>query len=367
MAKKRSKTSRGSKTSEKKTVKNSEKPKASKKRSVKVFFQNLKKKLQPDYKRSNIFRHKSFRRSYREDYQRDLEVPGMMYHIMATFKIIFKNWKLFLPLMLIAVVLSIVLVGLMSEDTYRQFQTVLDQTSAQMGSGDIGNVARAGLLLISTVTTGGLSGASNEVTITFSVLIFLMVWLTTVFLLRHRLAGHQVKLRDGLYNGMTPLISTLVVFLIAVLQCVPIFILIIAYSAAVRTEFLTTPFYALVFFIFAALLILLSSYWLSSTLIALVAVTAPGMYPMPAMKASSELMSGRRVRFILRIISLIVVVVIMWVIVMMPLILFDLWMKQFEWTAYVPFVSICLVVMTCFTEIYVSAYLYLYYRYLLDA
>ena len=341
--------------------------KSSEKRSVKKFFLGVKEKLKPRYKNSDIFRHKSFRRSYREDYQRELEIPGMMYHIMATFRIIFKNWKLFLPLMLIAAVLSVALVGLMSEDTYRQFQTVLDQTSAQMGSGDIGNVARAGLLLISTVTTGGLSGASNEVTITFSVLIFLVVWLTTAFLLRHRLAGHEVKLRDGLYNGMTPLISTLVVFLVAVLQCVPIFILIIAYSAAVRTEFLATPFYALIFFVFAALLILLSGYWLSSTLIALVAVTAPGMYPMPALRASSELMSGRRVRFILRIISLIVVVVIMWVVVMMPLILFDLWMKQFEWTAYVPFVSVCLVLMTCFTEIYVSAYLYLYYRYLLDA
>ena len=41
--------------------------------------------------------HKSFKRSYREDYQRDLEVPGIMYHIFASFKIVFKNWKLFLP------------------------------------------------------------------------------------------------------------------------------------------------------------------------------------------------------------------------------------------------------------------------------
>ena len=258
------------------------------------------------------------------------------------------------------------MISSMSEDTYRQFQKVLDQTSEQMGTGDIGNVARAGLLLISTVTTGGLSGSSSEVTIVFSVLIFLMIWLVTIFLIRHIMAKQKVKLRDALYNAMTPLISTLVVFVVAVIQAVPIFILIIAYSAAVRTEFLATPFYALVFFVFAALMILLSGYLLSSTLMAFVAVSAPGMYPMPAMQATSELMRGRRIRFCLRIVALIIAMVIMWVLVMMPLILFDLWMKQFEWTATVPFVPICLVIMTCFTAIYVTAYLYIYYRWMLE-
>ena len=327
---------------------------------------NVKKKIAAHKIKPTSFKHKSFKRSYREDYKRDLNVPGIMYHIVATFRMIFKNWKVFLPLLILTVVLSIVLVGLMSEDTYRQFQKVLDQTSEQMGTGDIGNVARAGLLLISTVTTGGLSGSSSEVTIVFSVLIFLMIWLVTIFLVRHIMAKQKVKLRDALYNAMTPLISSLVVFLVAVLQAVPIFILIIAYSAAVRTDFLATPFYALVFFIFAALMIVLSGYLLSSTLMAFVAVSAPGMYPMTALQATSELMRGRRIRFLLRIVALIIAMVAMWVLVMMPLILFDLWMGQFEWTAAVPFVPICLVVMTCFTAIYVTVYLYMYYRYMLD-
>ncbi|MBR2803268.1 hypothetical protein IKE19_01705 [Candidatus Saccharibacteria bacterium] len=332
----------------------------------KKFWAGIKKKIAARKIKPTSFKHKSFKRSYREDYKRDLNVPGIMYHIVATFKMIFKNWRVFLPLTILAVVLSVVLVGLMSEDTYRQFQKVLDQTSEQMGTGDIGNVARAGLLLISTVTTGGLSGSSSEVTIVFSVLIFLMIWLVTIFLIRHIMAKQKVKLRDALYNAMTPLISTLVVFVVAVIQAVPIFILIIAYSAAVRTEFLATPFYALVFFVFAALMILLSGYLLSSTLMAFVAVSAPGMYPMPAMQATSELMRGRRIRFCLRIVALIIAMVIMWVLVMMPLILFDLWMKQFEWTATVPFVPICLVIMTCFTAIYVTAYLYIYYRWMLE-
>jgi len=328
-------------------------------------FKKIREKIQLKRK-MRVNPHKSFKRSYREDYKRDLEVPGIMYHVFATFRAIFKNWKLFLPLLIIVVMLNVVLVGIMSESAYSQFQEILDQTSLQVAGGDIGNVAKAGLLLISTVTTGGLSGESSEAATVFGVIIFLIIWLTTIFLLRHRMAGHKVKLRDGLYNAMTPLISTFVVFAIAVVQCVPIFLLIIVYSAAVQTDFLATPFYALLFFIFAALMILLSGYLLSSSLIALVAVSAPGLYPIKALHAASDLMMGRRVKFILRLVALILALAIVWVIVMLPLIVFDLWMKTFEWTAGIPFIPICLNIMTCFTAIYVTAYLYLYYRWMLN-
>ena len=312
-----------------------------------------------------ISSHRTFRRSYREDYKRELEVPGMMAHIFKTFRMIFKNWKVFLPLLILSVLFAVVFVGLMSESTYQQFQEILDQTTAEMGSGDIGVMAKAGLLLISTVTTGGLSGSSSEAATIFSVLIFLMIWLVTIFLLRHIMAGKKVKFRDALYNSMTPLVSSLVVFVVAVLQCIPIFIFIIALSAAIQTEFLATPFYALVFFIFSALMFLLSGYLLSSSLMAFVAVSAPGLYPFKALRIASELVQGRRIRFMLRLVSLILALVIMWVLVMLPLIMFDLFMKQFEWTAQIPFVPVCLLIMTCFTGIYITAYLYIYYRWML--
>lgn len=329
---------------------------------VKVFFAKRK-----NQKKKRVNPHKSFKRSYREDYKRETNVPGVMHHIFASFGAIFKNWKLFLPLLIIVVVLNVVFVGIMDQANYAQYQEVLDETSMQVAGGDIGNFAKAGLLLISTVTTGGLSGESSEAATVFGVLIFLIIWLTTIFLLRHIMAGHKVKLRDGLYNAMTPLISTLVVFVVAIIQCIPIFILIVTYSAAVQTEFLATPFYALVFFIFACLMIMLSGYLLSSSLMALVAVSAPGLYPLKALRTASDLMMGRRVKFILRLVALILMLAIMWVVVMLPLILLDMGMKQFEWTAGIPFVPICLNVMTCFTAIYVTVYLYKYYRWMLEA
>lgn len=311
--------------------------------------------------------HKSFRRSYREDYRRETPTPGLLSHAMLTFKTIFQHWRTFLPFIILMVILYIVAVGLMSEDFYRQFQDSIDETSAEIAGGQIGNFAKAGLLLLSTITTGGLDAGMGEVESTFMILLFLIMWLVTVFLLRHFLAEEHPRLRDGLYNALGPLVSTLMIFVVIFVQAIPLMLVIITYSAANLTGFLDTPFYALVYFCFAALMLLLSGYLLSSSIMALVAVTSPGMYPMTALLAASDLMSGRRLKFILRLIYLIFVLVIVFIIVMLPIILLDLWFKSvWSWLESWPIVPFFLLCLTCFAFIYMTTYVYLYYRWLLD-
>lgn len=297
------KTERDSGADKKKTNKTSaEKKTAEKKKS---FSFRMGKKISP---------HKSFKRTYREDYQRDLNVPGVMEHIARSFEMLFRNWRVFLPLLGVAVVISLL--------------------------------------------TMGTSGILDEVTGAFGAIVFLIIWLTTIFLVRHIKAGHKVTVRDGLYNAMTPLISTGVVLIVALVQCVPIFLLIIAYSAAVQTHFLSTPFYALVFFVFAAVMVLISGYFLSSSLIALVAVSAPGLYPLRALSTATELMMGRRVRFVLRLVALLIIIVLMWAAVVLPLSALNLPQAV---------LVVIEMIMACFTGMYATVYLYLYYRWMLDA
>lgn len=318
-------------------------------------------------KYSRVKLHKSFKRSYREDYARKLEVPGLMHHAVITFKVIFKNWKLFVPLILLATLFNIILVGLMSEDTYTAFQDTIDETNEQFAIGNMGNFAKAGLLLIGTITTGGLTQSRSESQQIFSVLIFLVLWLVTIYIIRHVLAHQKIKLRDALYNALAPLLSTLVVFVVILLQAIPILIVIITYSAAVATEFLNTPFYALVYFIFAALMLLLSVYLISSSALGLVAVTAPGLYPFTALRTAGDLIIGRRIRFIIRLIYLLFVLALTWVIVLLPIILLDLWLKSvIEWLDGVPIVPFFLLITAAFSFVYVSAYTYLFYRRMLD-
>lgn len=315
----------------------------------------------------HIHLHKSFKRSYREDYQRKTETPGLLSHAMTTFQLIFKHWKTFFALIAIMTVAYIILVGLLSEDLYQQFQTSIDETSTGLANGKIGNFAKAGLLLISTITTGGLDTGMGEVQTVFMAALFLIMWLVVIYLLRHFLAGGRPKLRDALYNALLPLISTLLVFVVIFIQAIPLMLVAITYSAAIMTDFLSTPFYALVYFIFAAVMILISVYLLSSSLMALVAVTAPGVYPMAAIMNASDLMAGRRVRFILRAFYLILVIALIYLVTMLPIILIDLWLKSvWSWLAGWPIVPFFLLVATCFVFIYATTYLYRYYRWLLD-
>ena len=255
--------------------------------------------------------HNSFKRTYREDYARELNIPGMGQHIYESFAMIFQHFKMFGGLLIIATVMMV--------------------------------LAMTGL---------------TETTAVFAVLIFLMIWLVVIFLVRHLMAGHKVTLRDGLYNAMTPLLSSLVVFVVAVVESVPIFIVIIVYTAAVKTDFLSMPFYALLFFGFAGLMLTLSGYLLSSSLIALIATSAPGIYPWQALTTASELMMGRRIRFILRLIALVLVLGVIWAVVVLPLSALKLPVEV---------LSVVMAFLGCFSAIYLTVYLYLYYRYLLDA
>lgn len=254
--------------------------------------------------RKHVRLHRSFKRSYREDYLRKTSTPGLLSHAMLTFKEIFRHWRVFVPFIALMMILYIILVGLMSEDFYVGFQTALDDSSESLAMGELGNFTKAGFLLISTITSGGLTSGMDDTGVFFTIGLFLIMWLVTIYLIRRFRAGKNPKLRDGLYNALAPLLSTFVIFAVIFIEAIPLMLVIITYSAAVLTNFLATPFYALVYFIFAALMILLSCYLLSSSLMALVAVTSPGLYPFTALMAASDMMAGRRVKFILRLLYL---------------------------------------------------------------
>ena len=260
-------------------------------------------------------RQRSFKRSYHEDYYREASVPGITEHAVKAFGVLTKNYKIFLPLLIVVVIASIATVGL---------NGVIDQISTGI----------------------------------FATLIFLIIWLTTIFALRHVMAKHKITFRDALYNAMAPLLSVFVVLAVIAVQCLPIIILIVAYSSAVETDFLSMPFYALLFFVFALLMILMSGYMLSSSLVALVAVTAPGLYPLVALKNASDLMTGQRIKFILRLIALAIIVVLVWAIIVLPLKVIG-----------VPEIAVSVVqtIVFCACFMYITTYLFLYYRWMLDA
>ena len=316
-------------------------------------------------KQDEVRLHRSFKRSYYEDYQRKTELPSLTSQASAAFKMFFKFWKIFLPLLLIFVGLYIFLIGAMSENTLADVKANVEQTNKDVADGKIGTVGKAGLTLLGIISTGGLT-TMNDAQIVIAVLLFAIIWLVTIYLARHLLAGHQeIKMRDGFYSALSPLVSTLVVGLIIFLEAVPIMLTIIVFQVALTTEFLSTPFYALLFFMFAALMITLSLYLLSSSFFATIVVSAPGLYPLTAVRMAKNLIMGRRLRFLIRVFYLVIIVALLYLLLLMPAIILDGALKsQFAWLAEskIPFVAIIQLTIT----VYLSIYFYLFYRALLD-
>ncbi len=318
-------------------------------------------------KRQRVRLHRSFRRSYREDYKRGLKAPGLVSHALTSLKILFRNWKIFGLLLLVVVTANIIFVGIMSQENYQTYQDSLELSNEVNGYGELGRFAKSGMLLLSSITTAGLSSSISDVQIVFLVIFVLMLWLITTYFLRHILAGNKPRFRDGLYNAFAPIVSVLIVVVVLFVHLIPFFIFLILYSTAIATDFLTTPLYNFLFWLLSSLLILLSLHLVPISLIALSSVTVPGIYPMQAIHAATDLIQGRRTKYVIRVLFMLLFVAILWVVVMLPVTWGDLWIKEeMGWLVNTPVVPFCLQVMTAFTIMYITSYLYLFYRRMLE-
>ena len=306
--------------------------------------------------------HRSFRNTRRRDYARSLKLPGYIAFTKYVRQTLWVHRKTFILLALVYATVTIFMVGIASQDNYTTLTDTLKTTSGDIFSGAWGQIGSASLMFL-TAITGGLSQSLTDVQQMYAGIITLLAWLTTIWLLRNILAGHKVKLRDGLYNAGSPIFSTFLIALLLIVQMLPLALVLIGYSAAIASGLLAGGVEAMLFWVAAGLLTSLSIYWITSTFFALVIVTLPGMYPFQAIKTAGDLVIGRRLRILLRIIWMAVGAFLAWAIILIPIIIFDTWLKGI-WKAinWVPTVPIILLGLSSLTIVWVSSYIYLLYR-----
>ena len=310
--------------------------------------------------------HRSFKRTMRRDYSRSLELPGYFAFTKEVLSLLGSHARLFVALIAVFSLLSSILVGLASQETYRTLGQTLNETSQNIFTGAAGEVSKAGLLLVTSLN-GTLSAETTDIQQVYAIFVFLLIWLTTVWLLRAIFSGQRPKLRQGIYSSGAPIISTLIILLIMLLQVIPAALAIIAYSAALTTDFLSNPLISIVFFFVALLLILLSVYLLVSTFFAMIVVTLPGMYPWKAIRTAGDMVMGRRLRILLRMVWLVLLITLSWIVIMIPMILLTNWLQAtISQIAWIPVIPILLVVMSTATTVVAGMYVYILYRKVLD-
>ncbi|MCA9334543.1 hypothetical protein KC953_00175 [Candidatus Saccharibacteria bacterium] len=310
--------------------------------------------------------HRSFRFTSRRDYKRSLELPGYWSFTAHVVKTLLGNWRLFGGLALVYLGVTIVVNGVGQQESYSAIVSSLRASSGDLFKGDFGTVAEAGLLLAKSVSTGLTPKVSDAQTVIGSLTV-VFAWLATVWALRNTLAGYKPRLRDALYNSGSPVLSTLLVSFIAILQLLPLALALIVYTAANNSGVLESGATAMLVWLGILLFALLSLYWAAATFISLVIITLPGMYPMEAIRAAGDLVMGRRLRVLYRLIWLIGIVVAVWVLIMIPIILFDDWLKRLlpavQW---LPIVPLSILSLSSISLVFTSSYIYLLYRGIVD-
>ncbi len=311
--------------------------------------------------------HRSFQLTRRRDYARSLKMPG---YFMFTIEVAQTLWRHKNTYLLLALVYSLLIAGfglLGSQAIYTQMSELIDTTAPEgLLSGVMGEVGRAGIIL-TTALSAGLTASVTPTQQLIAGFMALYVWLTVVWLLRNQVAGKKVALRDGLYSAGAPILSTFLVTIVLLIQLIPMAIAVIVAVVGWQTEFIPQGAISFVVAMALALVVILSLYWIVSTLIALVVITLPGMRPFRALAIAGDLVIGRRLRLVYRIIWLAVTIVSTWAFIAVPVILLDGWLSdQFAWIEAIPIVPILILIMSVMTVIWTAAYVYLLYRKVVD-
>lgn len=322
----------------------------------------LQKNISKIKKRRNDFLslrpHRSFKLTKRRDYKRDWKMPGYIAFTVEVKNVIWSHKWLFTKFIALYSLISFLIVGLLSQDNFDLLNKTINQLGGDVIVGELSGIVQ-NIAVFAGVFTGTFSQNLTEAQQVYSGLLFLVSWLTIVWLLRQIMAGHKnIKLRDGLYSSGSPLVSTFLMFFVLFVQLIPFAVAIIAYGTAETVDVFGDVLFTTVFWIIELLLVVVSMYWLTSTSIALVVVTLPGMYPLRAIKSSGDLVIGRRLRVLYRLAWLAVTIIVFWAVIILPFIL----ISQISLLKNIPIIPIVVLILSSLSMLWSSAYVYMLYR-----
>lgn len=198
------------------------------------------------------------------------------------------------------------------------------------------NVTVITLMLQSTTSAAG------DVQGVYQTIMIVMSTLALIWLYRQQQAGNKVSMKDAFYRGMYPIVPFMLVLFVIFAQFIPasvgnyLFRTVIDNGLAFNA---TEQFMWLLLFL---LLLLLSAYMVTSSMIALFIVTLPDMTPRKALKKAKKLVQFRRLAIMRRIVALFLFAAFCFVSIVFPAIFVSALLAQFLFFAltivFVPFI-----------------------------
>lgn len=279
-----------------------------------------------------------------------IKLPNVWRLTKLTSQTLWQHKGLFIGITLVYGLLNVILAQGLSGGTD---VSTLKDTLNQIFTGHLGSLASG--LSVFVVLVGSAGNNSNPTAAAYQLFLALIASLAIIWALRQVLAGTRIRVRDGYYRGMYPLIPFMLVLIVVGLQLIPLLIGSSLYSLVVTNGIAVLFVEKLVWALLFAVLALLSLYMMSSSVFALYIVTLPDMTPMKALRSARELVRYRRWTVLRKILALPLVLLIIAAIIMLPIII---WLT--------PLARYVFFLLTMFSLAGIHAYMYTLYRELLN-
>jgi hypothetical protein len=246
-----------------------------------------------------------------------VKLPGAFRLLQSALHMLVQHWKVFGIIALLYGLCNVLLVqGFSAAGNLEQAKDILDQLS----NGKWEQVVAGTSLFVYLLGSSG--NAENSTAGTYQLIFALIFSLALIWLLRQLYAGHKVRVRDGFYRGMAPLIPFVLVLAVVAFQLLPLALGALVYGAVTSTGLAATGVEQGLWTVFFAVASTISLYLLSSSLFALYIVTLPDMRPLQALRSARQLVRGRRFAVLRKVLFLPVALIILSGILIVPLILF---------------------------------------------
>ncbi|HEX8762804.1 MAG TPA: hypothetical protein VF733_03525 [Candidatus Saccharimonadales bacterium] len=261
--------------------------------------------------------YKSFRLQKKVKHPINQRVPlGGFQIFRELLKTLRRHWWAFLGISLIYGVLNLLLVqglgGFDVQSARQNLQSVFDG-----GPNAFGNA-----IGVFTEFFSGSRSLNNDVAGVYQFILLIIMSLALIWMFRHAQDGEKLRVRDGLYRGMTSLIPFLLVYLVIGLQLLPLVLGTYLFAIVGPGAYSVNGAEIIAWSITLFLLAILSLYMLVSSIFALYIVSLPAVTPMTALRSARKLVKYRRLLIVRRFLVLPVILAVLMLVLMVPPILF---------------------------------------------
>ena len=261
-------------------------------------------------------KYKSFRLSKKIPHP-DGPLPSSRIILQKTLKLIRKNVKPLLGVLVVYIILNLVLVRGFSSPL--NITDLKDSIKSSFGT-SVSNVSLVGAVFGNLVTSS--NNTSSDAASVYQTMLFVIISLALIWIYRQSAIGIKPTAKKALYNGMYPLIPFLLVVVVLIIQLIPAYIGSFIYGAVSSGGLAVTGFEKGLWLFFLASLLLLSVYMVCSSLFALYIVTLPDMSPMRALRSSRQLVFSRRLNVFRKFLLLPLIAILILILLVVPAIYF---------------------------------------------